>query len=249
MKNADPIDRDTIIYRVHHTLLRIHDLSSEDDLRQWSPKQRRSLRLAGHVTLVVATSNSYPTDGVMAFTVPKLAIMVASPPIRELIVENPEVREIELADGSFEPRAVGILCYWLTAICDWNAQAVPRLPCPDDMVQTLQLRHAAQLLFMDSYVKSFAVEYFLSVQCRIPSIFEAIAVSIYTLDNDDDVLDAWASRVQDLRHSGFLTSSYLDGLFGVSALAEHNKLNMALSKANTFYSLIQGTATHTASPG
>lgn len=249
MKNADPIDRDTIIYRVHNTLSRIHDLSSKDDLRQWSPKERRSLRLAGLVTLVVATSNNHPAEEVMAFTVPKLAIMVASPPIRELIVKDPEVREIELADGSFEPRAVGILCYWLSSICDWNAQAVPRLPCPDDLVQTLQLRHAAQLLSMDYYVKSFAVEYFLGVQCRVPSLIEAISVSIYTLGNDDDVLDAWASRVEGLRRSGFLTSSYLDGLLGVSALAEHSKLDRALSKADIFYSLIQDTAAQTNSHG
>lgn len=238
MKNTEPIDRETIIYRVHNTLSRIHDLSEKDDLRQWSPKERRSLRLAGLVALVVTTNDNHPTEDAMAFSVPKLAIMVASPPIRELIVKDPEVREIELAGGNFEPKAVGILCYWLTSICNWDAQAVPCLPYPDDLVQALQLRHAAQLLYMDYYVQSFAIQYFLGVQCRIPCLIEAIAVSIYTLDNDDDVLDTWASRIEDLRRSGCLTSTYLDGLLDVSALAEHHKLFKALSKADTFHSLI-----------
>lgn len=233
MKESKTIDRSTILYRVHNTLSRIHDLAEHDDLRRWSPKARRSLRLAGNITLVVSTSRTQITEEVTTYTVPKLAIMVASPPIRELIVKDPEVQEIELIDGNFESGAVGVLCYWLTSICDWSAQAVPYLPCPDDLIQALQLRHAAQLLYMDKYVKSFAVRYHLGLQYRAPSTIEAIAISVYTLDSKDEVLNAWASRVVQLRRSDCLTSTYLGELADVLVLEGNHKMSRALYEADT----------------
>ncbi|KAH7350427.1 hypothetical protein BKA66DRAFT_387895, partial [Pyrenochaeta sp. MPI-SDFR-AT-0127] len=210
--------------RIHNTLSRINDLPEKDDLRQWSPKARRNLRLAGDVSLIVSQKGTDIDNGVETFTVPKLALMVASPTLRELILHEPEVLEISLEGSNFEPTAVGILCYWLTSICNWNAQALPYLPCPDDIFRALELRHAAQILCMDKYVRSFEIRYFLDIQSRVPCLLEAVAVSSYALDVGDPVLNAWASRVGHLRRTSSLHQEYLEKLDDILAMNQHQRL-------------------------
>lgn len=220
----------TVTYGVYNILSRIEAFPESDDLRRWSPNSRRDLRILGDISLVIQLQATRSSTAI--YRAPKLAPLVASPTLRRLILQEPHVEEIELQYPGLEPSAIGILCYWLGSICKWNAQATPLLPCPSNTTQLLALRHAAQVLCMDKYVRSFEIRYLLAVHQRLPSIGEAFLISKYTMDAGGPILDAWANRVGHLRRSNALLPAYIRGMAELFATKKHRKLLEALAAAD-----------------
>ncbi|KAH7070667.1 hypothetical protein BKA63DRAFT_569034 [Paraphoma chrysanthemicola] len=229
--SEDGIESSPATFQVQHTLSLLRRLTCGDDLRQWTPKARRALRIGGIVYCIVGEHE----ETAHVFVAPKLALLAASPTLRDCIAEEPGVKEIHLADPRFSAAAVGVLCYWLNSICSWSSDATPILPYPDDVFQALELRHNAQLLCMDKYVRSFEIQYLVGIWKRVPSLQEAIVVSKRTLDIHDPILNAWACRVANLRRGSQLSETYLQGLNSILAKREHRKLLYALDDADIVY--------------
>jgi hypothetical protein len=219
--------------QIRQTLALARNLSSGDDLRTWTPKARRALRAGGNVFCIVEDSEKVA----QVFLAPKLALLVASPILRYWIVDEPETKEIHFADPRFTAPAIGILCYWLTSICNWSSDATPMLPCPGNIFQALELRHNAQLLCMDKYVQSFDIHYVSGLWERIPSIREAKTVSKRSLDDNDPVLHAWAFRVAHLRRELHLPQYYLDEFNSILTEKAYYNLQHALTDADFVFEI------------
>ncbi|KAF2824787.1 hypothetical protein CC86DRAFT_419994 [Ophiobolus disseminans] len=216
---------------IQDVLSSIRNLPAGDDLRLWTPKARRALRSAGNIYCIVDQDEKSPE----IFIVPKLALFVASPVLRDSIAFEPDLQEIHFADVGFTPAAIGILCYWLNSICNWSSQAVPRLPCPRDVFVALELRYAAYLLCMDQYVQSIDLWYCRGVWHRFPCLEEGITMGTYTLGVDDLVLNAWASRVAYLLHTEQLSWQYIERLNDELFESEKGKLFHALVRAEAIF--------------
>ncbi|KAF2032372.1 hypothetical protein EK21DRAFT_87235 [Setomelanomma holmii] len=213
--------------QVQHTLSLIESIPSGDDLRGWTPKAQRALRI-GEIVFCTVGEESASNQ---VFVAQKLSLLVASQALQHIIVEEPEVVEIHLAGPGFAPSAIAVLCYWLNSVCDWSSEATSCLLCPADVCQALELQHNAQPLSIDQYTKTIENHYFCGIWERIPSLEEAFAVSYNTFEANDPVLNAWVSRIVYLQRVLELPPKYLQGLRLILAIEEHRKLLRALDNA------------------
>jgi len=168
----------------------IHDMNNfsyGDNLRAWSASARKELTPALTVALQVGDK---PNSEVR---VPKQALLVASPVVRDYFVKKPTAITAKFTHADVSLNAIREIAKWLKDVC--LQPDFPELPVPDDIGDALKLRLTAYTLGMERYTGHFDACYIDGVEDHVPDLIEIAQVVDNTRKKDDPVLVALANRL------------------------------------------------------
>lgn len=159
--------------------------------------------------------------------VPKLAIIVASPVIRNYFLQKPTAVKAKFVHPNISYNAVLSIAKWLKDVC--TQQEFPELPVPDDVGDALKLRLTAHTLGMEQYTGLFDACYIDAIEERVPSLQEIDVVLDNTRKKDDVVLAALANRLMYLVRYHKLSPEMQKAFENVLALDKYEALRAAVN--------------------
>ncbi|EDU39707.1 hypothetical protein PtrSN002B_006688 [Pyrenophora tritici-repentis] len=163
------------IAQVQKVLYHVNNFNGSYHLRNWSASARKERAPYIGIKLELLHDGSY-----IAFNVPKLAFIAASPAFADHMAISPDVKLLRFCSSEVDFYAVKAIVIWLRKICSEKVHT--DLPIPEDIEEDLQLRRTARRLGMSQYVADIIERYILDLADRVPDVSELVLVCECTKD-------------------------------------------------------------------
>ncbi|KAJ4360788.1 uncharacterized protein N0V89_001355 [Didymosphaeria variabile] len=161
------------------------------NLKNWSLSARKELAGGKSAAFLVPIFSKNHEAKTWSYEAPKLAMVVASPVLRDHFVQNPESTEFHALNSHFKAKAIEAIAHWLRI-----AMTVPELrniqlskisPTMSnaDLKDSLDLRVAMQLLGMSQYIDHFASKYQSTLVYPGPSAANSNATTLRVPHTDE----------------------------------------------------------------
>ncbi|KAF9741705.1 hypothetical protein PMIN01_01244 [Paraphaeosphaeria minitans] len=135
------------------------NINGGNDLKKWSLSARKALKGSRSAAFLVSKGQPW------SYEAPKLAMIVASPVIRDFFVQNPKSTEFPAINLHFKTKAIESIAHWLRISITVPKLGNIRMPKLEpkmsvaDLKDSLDLRAAMLILGMEKYIDDFPAKY------------------------------------------------------------------------------------------
>ena len=207
--------------QIANTIQTMKTLKNGHDIRQWSGTARKELILGGDVDIV-------NTDGDIIGTAPKLALVVVSSAFRAHLEKVPDADKIKVSHSAIDQDSIRFLLDWVKSILRSSAKF--GVGIPGSNIDLIKVRHTANLLEMDLYVRHFTKAYKEDLRNRIPPTSECELLERRAVGASDEMITAVGERLAYLRRRGEFNAASVAAL--AAFLDTHDKIRKAVNDAD-----------------
>ncbi|KAL1600549.1 hypothetical protein SLS60_006935 [Paraconiothyrium brasiliense] len=225
-------------------------MNGGDNLKNWSLSARKALAGGKSAAFLVSIAKKKQEAKIWSYEAPKLAMVVASPVIRDHFVQNPESTEFHALNPYFKGKAIEAIAHWLRVAITVPLLQNIHLPkisptmSNADLKDSLDLRVAMQLLGMGQYIDHFASKYNATLELpeasaanqdaaalRVPLTDEARTILDHVVvpsqDGRDEVVDVLAYHLVVLKKKNMLGAEWTAFLGDFSNLMLSHAMKLA----------------------
>jgi hypothetical protein len=236
--------KDTPEVQIAKVLQEQQNMKGGEDLRKWSQSARKALKGGRSAAFLVSQGKRLRAESLQfndfctgnehdaklwSYEAPKLAMVLASPVIRDYFVQNPDSTEFPVLSVHFKSKAIESIAHWLRIVIIVPELHNIRLPklgssmSDVDLKDCLNIRVAMEILGMEKYIDDFASNYQATLlypgvpganaTLRIPSTKEARRIIdnaiLPTQDGRDEVVDVLADHLVILNKKNMLDAEWI----------------------------------------